>query len=503
MSNKKTALNTAIASAALLLLVALPSLASAANAPLVLSLDDAIYLALRNNVNLQSQELNRILDKYSLVVAKNAFEPKYTLGANGSLNFNKSDLSHSGYYDNAYLSASPTASVSVESHYGTQISVSNGGSFYSQSNGEDPQFSPSVNISVVQPLIKGFGRDIVDMSLKNALDSEEMSKLKFKDTLETTIKTIINDYLAVYQSIESLKIDQETLKNNKLTLENDKFLVAAGRKASSELTADQVAISQTELSIQKDQENIRTAKFTLLVTDLSLDPSAEVEIPQNIDFDKIILKLTGGKQPPDKETNRKLSLANDVNYITSIITYNGATQRALVQAKNDALWDLTLNASESVGATPSTGSSDVASRATVNTNTSVSLNLDIPVDSVSVKQGILSAQIALQQGKLALEQQKKQVESDADDRLFLLQSSKETLRMSIDGLAIEGQNVDNLRFKNRAGLSTNYDLLNEQKTLTSQQQQVVSNKIDYINKLIDLNYHTGTMLDCWGIKIRY
>jgi outer membrane protein len=485
----------------------LPHILLATTPPTVLTLDDAIYLALRNNVDLQSAELDRINQKYSLVIAKHQFEPQYKLGAAVSGNYNKENLGDADIVPTTSINAGPTASVSIANTYGTTISLSNSGSLYSQSTGQAGEFNPSLTFSVTQPLIRGFGRDIVEMDLRNALDSEISNKLQFKEKVITTINTIISDYFAVYQNMETLKINQETLKGNQTTLENDKLLVAAGRKARSELTADESAISQTELSIQDNLESIRTSLFKLKVTDLGLDPSANIQISDDINFDKIIAKLTGNKPIPDKNTARQLTLANDVGYITSVITYNGTTQRALLKAKNDALWDLSLSAGGTVGANSNNDNYYIDNNQLMINNTSssanFSLNLDIPVDDLAAKQAILNAKIALQQGKLALEQQKRQLESDSDDRLFILQSTKDKLKMSIDGLVIEQQNVDNLQYKMQAGLITNYDFLNEKKTLTSQQQQVVSNKIEYINKLVDLNYRLGTTLDRWGIKLRY
>ncbi len=49
--------------------------------PIILTFKDAIYLALRNNPDLESAELDRVTDKYALVVAKNQFEPRVDMQA--------------------------------------------------------------------------------------------------------------------------------------------------------------------------------------------------------------------------------------------------------------------------------------------------------------------------------------------------------------------------------------------------------------------------------------
>jgi outer membrane protein TolC len=486
----------------LVIMVICPSNSFAAS-PTVLTLDDAVYLALRNNVALQSAELDRINQKYDLVVAKNQFEPQYTLGATASGYSGKTGFGNTAGASRS-INFGPTASVSVENSYGTNISVSNSGEFFSKNNNEPFQTSPGASISVTQPLMRGFGRDIVEASLRNALDSEEINKISFRDTVISTIDDIISDYLALYQAVETLKIDNTSLKDNKTTLENDQLLVNAGRKASSELVADQSQIAQIQVTIQGDEENIRTARFKLL-NDLGLNPDANIVIPENIDFDATIKRLTGGQGLPDQKTVTQLTLANDKGYISDTMTLNGTLQRSLISAKDAARWGLDLTASETIGTSQNAGDIIIQNGKAVvlNTGTNVGLTLDIPVDNVSQQQAILSARIALQQAEMNLQQEKRQLESNAEDNLYLIISKKQTLQLSIDALKIQQQNYENYYIKNQAGMITNYELLSEQEKLTSAQQTVVNNKIAYINQLVSFNQQLGTTLDRWGIKVRY
>src|SRR3990167_2808769 len=60
-----------------------------------LTLKEAILLSLRNNPSIQSADLGRVIDKFSLLVAHNAYEPQFTLGGQGSF-ANGSNPAYSG-----------------------------------------------------------------------------------------------------------------------------------------------------------------------------------------------------------------------------------------------------------------------------------------------------------------------------------------------------------------------------------------------------------------------
>jgi hypothetical protein len=88
----------------------------AINKPLYLSLHDAILLSLRFSPVVQGAEIQRVVDKFNLAVAKNQFEFQYALtGLANQTNSvsNGSPLSQGGIY-------SATPSISRQSVYGTQ-----------------------------------------------------------------------------------------------------------------------------------------------------------------------------------------------------------------------------------------------------------------------------------------------------------------------------------------------------------------------------------------------
>ena len=87
--------------------------------PQKLTLREAILLSMRYNANVRTAELNRVLQKFQLAVAKWQFEPKYTFTAARTWNNNYS--SKQGYSSNQAWQVGP--STSWESPIGTNVSM--------------------------------------------------------------------------------------------------------------------------------------------------------------------------------------------------------------------------------------------------------------------------------------------------------------------------------------------------------------------------------------------
>lgn len=468
-----------------------------ADKPITLSLTDAIYLAIRYNTSLYSAELDRIVQKYAVVVAKNNFEPQY----NFQSSWNYDELKSSGVktYSSSF-SASPTGTLN--NHYGTKFSLAMAPPY--TLSGE--HFNPSITFSVVQPLLKSFGKAVVDAALNDALDTERLNKIAFKNKAETTITTIINDYLTIVSDQQNLQIDQLALESDKTTLKNTEELVAAGRRAGSDLIQPKTDLAQQESVIRKDIETIRNDKAVLL-DDLGLSRAAKIEIPNMSpsDFDAIAKQLKEDKLP-------SLNLGGEMALKQSP-DYQGAknalisARRQLVVAKNGRLWDLSLTAKEMRGGGESSvGSNGSGLNSLVNSQNydqSIEADLTIPIDDVGTKQTLIQAQVSLQEAKVALDQGERSLLRNILTQYDSLNDLKKQVEFSEKSLELQQENVRLAKLQYNLGRISALDYSTQRKNLSTQAQTVVSNRIAYINALAQLTQALGTTLDCFGIKIRY
>ena len=106
---------------------------------------------------------------------------------------------------------------------------------------------------MIQPLIRGFGRPIVEAALQSARENVTISHLHMEETLRTTVTNVINDYLSVVSAEKTLEIDQNDLTRSKKSVEQTKLFIKAGRKAGVELVTVEAAVANTQAKIENDQ----------------------------------------------------------------------------------------------------------------------------------------------------------------------------------------------------------------------------------------------------------
>src|SRR3989344_1470399 len=132
-----------------------PPAQQAVSGSMVLTLQDAVLLALRTNPNIESYELQRVLDKFALDLAHDAFAPHFTLAANYGL----------------ATGVPPTYSLNPSVQMQTPIGTTINFAYPNSLSGGGQQ-----TLTLTQPLLQGAG-EVNAVPLKNAMDSELVNRL--------------------------------------------------------------------------------------------------------------------------------------------------------------------------------------------------------------------------------------------------------------------------------------------------------------------------------------
>jgi len=452
--------------------------------PLILTLHDAVLLAMRNNPSLKVAELNRITQKYALVVEKYFFQPQYSFTA-GFVRTENGDGTRTNK-----ITFSP--SVSLNTSFGTNFKLSMANTI------DRGGFEPSATLSITQPLIKGFGEDIVLQALRNALDTEIVNKLNLKSTTIDTVNKIVADYFQVVQAKENLQADLYSLKRLNQTLDYDKKMIAAGRQAKQDIVQPQAQIASAKVTILNDKNTLRQNRFTLL-NDLGLKLDANIQVSKKIDFDEIAKLLTGKHGLPAIDKSQTLALENNISYLTLGITLR-STARALVKAENDQKWDLEFSASQQVGGSTSV---DELWKGGEHREFDLGVNLTVPINDLTSKQTLVAAKVALDQADINYAQEKRQLKINTFNQYHSVINSKQQLESSKQAFILQQKNLDIAKKKYKAGLISTFELLQNEGDLTTSEIAVISAKISYVNALLTFDKQIGVTLDYWDIKVRY
>jgi outer membrane protein TolC len=454
----------------------------------VLTIHDAILLAIRKNPNVLQAELNDVLQKYSLQMAEWEFKPHYTFAAKTTTMRNYSVT------DDGFVTQNSTGvdgTVTILSPYGTK------GTFASTVN-QTSHFHPSLSLEIMQPLVRGFGRPIVEASLYNARDNKKISALNIENVLRNTVTSVINAYLDVIAAEKNLRVDEDALERAKLSASQTQFFIKAGRKAGVELVAVEADVARMQTNIENDKNNLQQVRFALLNA-IGLDPNIPFEFA-TVDIHDLIKKY----HIPTLITAKTLTIDNDIQYQTDQMTYYGAKQRSLLTAEDSARVELNLTGNLSAGSAADDGHNSGLSSLVngINQSSSLTLNLVVPIDDQVAKMAVQSAKIALKDAQIALQHEKWNKETMTITGWNSIYSAERALKFADNAEKLQQKSYDISLQKYAHGLIDSLQLQSSQQQVISTGQALNMAEINYLKALVNFDLMIGQTLKTWDIKMK-
>lgn len=435
--------------------------------PKRLSLYDAILLALRFNPNVRNNQIQRVADKFALEVAHNNFNPQYTFNATATFSRNNK----------------PQYTVVPQVNWllplGTQIQATNTQNFLgSAGNGN------STTVIVTQPLLRGFGETVTMAPLVQAEYSEANQRLNLKNTIMGTITQVIQDYYALVQAYNNLTVDELALHNSVVMLQQFRVRIQAGQAAPLEIAPQESQVASQQLQVTLDKNTIQQNYQTLMIT-LGLDPSCKVEIDKKITIDTFHI--------PDVKRAYVLALENNIAYQQAI--FNLKTQELEVIQQRDAQrWQLNVTATKNFASEGATPNSE---------NDNVVLNLNVPIDNLSLQQLLVNAEVLYKQDEVQLAATKRQIKSDVITAIASLNLQLQQIKQAEQAVTFAQQAFDVEVKKLYYGRSTVLNVTQLRDDLTQAKLALITQQISYINTLAQFEQNLGITLERWQIQIFY
>ncbi|MGH9738203.1 MAG: TolC family protein [Candidatus Acidiferrales bacterium] len=253
---------------------------------LMLSLEDAISLALENNLNIEVERYTPWIDEAALLYAKSGasgltpFDPTVT----SNLSLGHSDIP----YNEPFLAGAQAAAntpTDLESSAasenfgytqgfatGTQAQVTfdnsrgstNFGGFYIF----NPYFQSTLTIELTQPLLRGFGRLPNTRFIIEAKNNVKVGESQFKQEAVAIITQVETDYWNLVYAREYVKIEQVTVAADQQLYQNNQSEVRVGTMPPTDvITAQsQLATDQQYLVLAQNSEMQQNAVLLAAIT---------------------------------------------------------------------------------------------------------------------------------------------------------------------------------------------------------------------------------------------
>jgi outer membrane protein len=474
-----------------------------AGATIRLTADEAVRMALENNLGIQAERLAPQINTFAVAQARAAYAP---------ILFSRFQTRNSTQPPSSFITggSETLTSESFSQNGGFGQNVGWGGGQYSLSiDGSkfttsaidsrfNPQLSSNLNAQYVQPLLRNFKFDSLRQQIETTRNNQVIADIGLREQVTVTSQAVRNAYFDLIGAIEGHKVAQESLNLAVESLKNNQTKIEIGTLAPIELIEAEAEVASNEEAVINAEARIRTVEDRL--RSLILNPSQP-------DFWTVRL------EPGDAPTLTPLTIdvegaiANALANRTDIARLKKQLDNADVGirfAQNQRLPGLDVTANYNVigvagtqfqfgqGFPPPVLSQSQraftdALRDVFGQNFrtwSVQLNFNYPIGTSQAEAGLASARLQRQQGAVSLRELELQVATSVRDAARQVDTNLKRVEATRKARDRAQRRLEAEQKRMTVGLSTTFQLFQAQRDLARQRQQEVNAMIDYNRSVI-------------------
>ncbi|WJV53422.1 TolC family protein [Prodigiosinella aquatilis] len=440
-----------------------------------LTLSDAIYLGLRDNRSIRSAYLDRIAQKFDLRVAEDRFTPKLMLSGSYLSNRNQ---------DDRYRQSSVTPATTLLTPYGTRVSL--GWTYrHTQADQAGLSLNDGANISLIQPLLRGAGKEIATAPVRLARLTEQTNRLNLKSTVSQTITQVIESYRTLLQVQEQLKISRDSLERARQLIEVNRAMIATGRMAEFEIVQTEAEVASQELAYEEARNQVDTARLALLQL-LALNLNTPIVATEALQARRVDVDAAQALHQAE---------ASQPAWLSQVI-YSEQEAINLAVARNDRLWDVSI-----VG-----GASQIRDRNTLSGSARtwenyVGIQVEIPIGDLSTRQAEVQARVNVRNQEIKLAEAHQQLERDVTNAVRDIGTRWRQYEIAQRARNLTRRKLEIEREKLTVGRSSNFQVLSFENDLRNAENARLNALISYLNAQAELDQTLGTTLKSWDIAL--
>src|SRR3954469_24735627 len=183
---------------------------------LQLSADDAVKLALENNLGIRAERLSPQAQALAVAQTRASYAPVVFGGSTKNSNSNppQNFLAGNNFVTNAGFRSSAGVAQQLK-WFGGRYQASLDGARNTTSDPTDPfnpRLSSNFNFNFTQPLLRDLGIDSIRQQLLIGQKQQEIVDLQLQQQVTQTSRTVRNAYYDLIGAIGQLKVSQESLR---------------------------------------------------------------------------------------------------------------------------------------------------------------------------------------------------------------------------------------------------------------------------------------------------
>jgi len=539
---------------------------------LYLSLSDAIALALENNLDVEIQRYEFSIAEADLLRARSGASiqgiptsvlPGVPTGANlallgsssaglgasgdssalatlggglsfdpfvtGNLNFGHTTSPQSNTVTtgtNALVTTNKTANFGISQSFLTGGTASLA---YNNIQQEQNSFRSSVNpfttysldLSVVQPLLQGFGFAQNNRTIRIAKNNLKAADYVFRQQLINTVANVVQLYWNLVAAISTVNVNNQAVAVAQKLYDDNKKQVEIGTLAPIEVVRAEAQLATAQQALVAAQSAVlqlesvlksalsRNGLTSQSILDAHVVPTDPIRIPEVEPVEPIqdLVSKALDNRPDLAQSrvqidNAQIALTGTRNALLPTLNATGDFRsNALVGSQNTLIGPV-LPQTGQVQNPPIADPFFVGGYGTILSQLfgrnfptySIGLSLNIPLRNRAAQANIATASLNLRQSQLLVQRQTNQIRVDVNNATIALSQARAQYQAAVKGRVLQEQTLDADQKKLALGATTVYQVIQDQRDLTTAAAAEVTAQAAYAGARVQLDVSTGSTL---------
>ncbi len=505
---------------AIIVIVLLVSLIFSQDKQKPMTLEECLIRAMEKNLGLQVQVLQPERAGLSVSLAAEKFLPSLSFQYNSqnlkSPSFSWIDAAGAVLTKYSEYTAELIQSIPT----GGQMRASLGGDRYDTNRNFltiNPRYGSQLAFSFSQPLLKDFGFKISRKEIIAAQNNKDIAENSYRTAVLDTLYTVEEAYWNLVFNSENLKAKQQSLElagdllaRNKKELEIGMMAPIDILSAQADVATREADILQAEVQVKNSEDALRTLlnlkdrngseNLTIVPADAPSPEKKEVSMES-------ALAQAMANRPELRSAkldmkNKELDLTYSRNQLLPDLSFRadywspGISGTQILYADDNPLTGIII------GQIP--GQSKDALKDAMKfkyKNWAVGLTLSFPLNTVFSRALAAQARVNMEEAAIMIEEKEQQVFLEVRNAVREVETDAKRIEAYAAARRLAEKKLEAEERKAKAGLSTNYLVLLNQRDLANAQTNELRSRIDYVLSLAKLDKATGTSLEKRNIKL--
>jgi outer membrane protein TolC len=471
------------------------------------TLDEAVRMALENNLGIQQERLNPQIQTMAVARANAVFAPELfsTLSRRSSTTPPTDFLSSSG-------TNLPITNSNFATQAGMQQALPFGGATYAVSfDGSravtdqprrvfSPQLGSNLNAQFVQPLLRNFRIDALRQQVLQAQTQQRIADIQLQQRITQTSRNVRAAYYNLVGAIAGLEVAQQSLDLARESLRNNQTRVEVGTMAPIDIVAAEAEVASNEENVIIQQAAIQTAQDQLRTLIMNpqqpgfwtakFNPTDQpVLAPQEIDVDAAIKNALANRtdllefrrQMESTDINLKFAQNQKLPLVDLTARYGvtgvGGTQFEYSRTSLDPT---------PIGQSARPFSEVLRDVFGNNFKTwSVAFNVSYPLGTSQADAALAQTKLQKQQEQTTLSALEMQIATQVREAARQVNTNLKRVEATRKAREVAEKRLEAEQKRFTVGLSTTFELFQAQRDLARARQAELNATIDYNRSLVD------------------